>query len=532
MKRFTCFLIIICFTFFSSGCVEKNVQANKMKKTENYIIYDMVKCPSDLIMVDNYDLKQQDLIVNLFEGLVKMDSNGKIVPGLAQSWSTSENQTCYTFKIRSNAKWSNGSDITADDFVDFFKEFIKAGKGSLYTEKLYCIFGAQDYENGTKDFSNVAIKAVDKKTLEIRLNYSCNYFLNILSEPIYSLRKIDSKLKDWKDQYKNILYSGYFAIDNFSKDSGVSLTKNKYYWNKNNVKSSKVLMTFSKVKEASLANFQSNLINVFTDPPKSEVKNLVTSGSAFKYEGDTGNALIFNPKNNDIISDTNLRKAISECIDRNEIVKSILNDSARAALSYIPDNISDGLNGKYINKNFFNVNIQKDASLQDFKNSAYQKNVRDLKFIYLNTEENRKVCDSIAKSLKDTLGLTVDCEGYQEEEFQDAVEKGDYDMAKISYLPEYNYPLAFLELWSSTSKSNIYGYKNLQYDSVVSQGKVEVDRSKQINFFRNAENILMQDMILIPLYFDDTVICKKQSICDIYINHSGNVVLDKAYFKN
>jgi ABC-type oligopeptide transport system substrate-binding subunit len=78
------------------------------------------------------------------------------------------------------------------------------------------------------------------------------------------------------------------------------------------------------------------------------------------------------------------------------------------------------------------------------------------------------------------------------EEFKDTIERGDYDMAKIDYLPLYNYPLAFLELWTSTSRSNIYGYKNLQYDSEVSQGKVEIDRDKQISFFRNAENILMQ----------------------------------------
>ncbi|WP_123054510.1 peptide ABC transporter substrate-binding protein [Clostridium sp. JN-1] len=532
MKRVICFLIIICFTFFSSGCVEKNVQANKTEKPKNYIIYDMAKCPNDLIMADNYDLKQQDLIVNLFEGLVKMDLNGQIIPALAQSWTINEDQTCYTFKIRDNAKWSSGSNITANDFVEFFKEFFKAGKGSIYTEQLYCIFGVQDYENGIKDFSNAAIKALDEKTLEIRLNYPCGYLLNILSEPIYSLRKIDSKLKNWKDQYKNILYSGYFVIDNFSKDSGVTLIKNKYYWNKDSVKSNKILVNFSNIKEASLANFQSNLINVFTDPPEPEVKNLVNSGSAFKYTGHTGNALIFNPKNSDIISNVDLRKAISECIDRNEITKNILNDSVRPALTYIPDGVSDGLNGNYINKNFFDVNSQKDAALQDFKNSSYQQNDKNLKLIYLDTEENRKVCDSIVKSLKDNLGLIVDSEGYEMEEFKDTIERGDYDMAKIDYLPLYNYPLAFLELWTSTSRSNIYGYKNLQYDSEVSQGKVEIDRDKQISFFRNAENILMQDMILIPLYFDDTIVCKKQKICDVYINHSGNVVLDKAYFKN
>ncbi|AYD39588.1 peptide ABC transporter substrate-binding protein [Clostridium fermenticellae] len=530
MKKFTCFLMLVCFILFSSGCIEKNVQTNK-SNDQGYIVYDTVKCPNDLIMTNNYDLNEQYLLVNLFQGLVRMDSDGKIVPAIAQSWNASENQTCYTFKIRNDARWSNGSNITASDFVEFFKKFFKEGKGSLYVERLHCIFGVQDYENGIKDFSNVAIKALDKKTLEIRLNYSCNYFLNILSEPIYNLRKIDNKLKDWKNKYNDILYTGYFVVDNFSKNSSISLSKNKYYWNKNNVKSNRILITLSTVKEASLANFESNLINVFTDPPESETKELITSGSAVKYEGNVGNALIFNPKNNDIINDINLRKAITECIDRNYIVKDILNDSVRPSLAYIPENISDGLNGKYINKSFFDINSNKDAAQNDFKESLYAQNVRNLKFIYLDADDNRKVCDSIAKSLKDTLGLTVECEGYQKEEFQDQIKKGNYDIAKINYAPGYNYPLAFLELWTSDSKSNVYGYRNLEYDSEVSQGKTELDRDKQINFFRNSENILIGDMIVIPLYFDNTIVCKKNKVNGIYINQNGNLIFDKTYFK-
>lgn len=530
MKKCICLLLIICCIVFN-GCVEKSAQVYKREKPENSIIYDMGKCPNNLIMTDSYNIRQQDLLANLFEGLVKMDPSGKVLPALAENWSVNKDQTCYTFKIRKDAKWSNGTDITADDFVEFFKDFLKNKDNNLYAEGLYCIFGAEDYENGTKDFSNVAIRAVDKNTLEIKLNYSCSYLLNILSQPIYNLRKMDDKLKNWKSEYKNILYSGYFTIDKFSEDGGVDLIKNKYYWNKNNVKSNGITISFNNVKEASLAAFQSNSINIFTDPPKAEVKSLVSSGSAVQYSGEVGTGLIFNAKKAYIAGDVNLRKAISECIDRDGIVKNELNDSAKTALSYIPDTISDGFNGKYINKNFFTTTSQKDKAVQDLKNSAYQNNKNSLVMIYINTEENRKVCESIVKSLKENLGIVINSKGYEKEEFNDAVQKGDYDIAQIDYSPQYNYPLAFLELWTSSSKFNIFGYKNLQYDTQVLQGRIENDRNKQINFFRSAENILIQDVILIPLYFNNTVVCEKQKICGLYTNDRGNIILDKVYEK-
>ncbi len=522
MKKIVCCFLIINFIFFS-GCVEKDIQSSKNEKIRNYIVCNFQKTPKDLIMLNEYDIREQDLITNLFEGLVRIDETGKIATATAESWALSKDETCYTFKIKDNARWSDGSSITAEDFVDFFREILSKNTDNIYAEQLYCIFGVEDYRKGKCDFNNVAIRAVDKKSLEIRLNYPCCYFLNLLAEPIYGIRKINSNLKDWKKEYKNILYSGYFVIDSFQNNNEMILKRNKCYWNSDNVKSEKIHLLFNEESEAALAAFQNSKVDLFTNPPINEVKNLANSGNIIEQPCFSAEALIFNLKKENVVRDENFRKAISECIDRNEISKKILNDSVKPALRYIPSGVSDGMSGFYINKEFFSSTIQKDKALNLIKNSKYDKN--NLKIIYLNTIENKKTCESIVKSLKENLDVKVECQGYNTEEFNDEIRKNDYDIAEIQYEGVYNYPLSFLEKWKSSSEENFYGYKNLEFDNILINLKMEKSKDKKMEMLRTAENTLMQDMPIVPLYFNDIVICKKSKVKGISISKKGNLDL-------
>ncbi len=528
MKKIISGLLIINFIFLS-GCVEKDVQSSKNEKVKDCIVYNIGKLPEDLSMLSNYNIRQQDLLINLFEGLVRIDNKGKINGAIAESWDLSKDETCYTFKIKDSAKWNDGSYITAEDFVGFFQKMLNKDINNIYAYQLYCIFGAEDYKNGKCDFSNVAIKATNRKTLEIRLNYPCNYFLNVLSEPIYSLRKMNTELKNWKKDYKDILYSGYFTISGFSKNNEVILNRNNQYWDRDSVKSNKIYISCNDGSEASLAAFESNKVDVFISPPINELKNLIELGKATEQPSYTVGSLVFNLKGNSIVRNLNFRKAVAASIDRNNITKDILKDSAKPSLSYIPPGVSDGMNGSYINKNFFLQTAEKDKVLELIKNSKYNKNKDILKMIYINTVENKKVCETICKNLSVNLDVKIQCEGYDVEEFNDEIKGDNYDIAKVDYEAMYNYPTAFLESWVSYSKLNFYGYKNTEFDDNLMKVKMEKQGVKKIEFLRLAENLLMEDMPVIPIYFNNIIVCKKNDIQGIYTTKKGNMLLDKAY---
>jgi peptide/nickel transport system substrate-binding protein len=113
--------IIIIIMVFNSGCVErKSVNDTKAYKVQNNIVYNLGKFPDDLFMLSNTNVKDKDLLLSLFEGLVKVDETGKIVPGLAENWTLGQDNITYTFNIKHNAKWSDGSEITANDFLNFY----------------------------------------------------------------------------------------------------------------------------------------------------------------------------------------------------------------------------------------------------------------------------------------------------------------------------------------------------------------------------------------------------------------------------
>lgn len=530
MRKLICCMLVLSNLFFS-GCVEKSVQGTKNEQLRNYVTYNIGKMPDDLIMFKNYGIRQQDLLVNLFEGLVTSDDKGRIIPALAESWSLNKDETCYTFKIRDKAKWSDGRDITAADFVSFFSEILSKDMDNIYVQQLYYIFGAEDYKKGKVDFNSVAIRAVDKKTLEIRLNYPCSYLLNILAEPIYSLRRINEDLTQWKKNYKNLGYSGSFKIENISESNELTLRKNSEYWNKDSVKNDEVIISCIDGSEAALAAFENQKTDIFLNPPISEFESLLNSGRVKELPSYSAGALVFNLKKEGIAKDVNFRKSVVGSINRHNIARDILKDTAKPATSYIPPNISDGLNGQYMNKIFLSSEIEKEKSLELIKKSPYENNKELLKLTYIDTVENKKICENIAKDLSENLKIRIECKGYGAEEFADIIKEEDYDIAKVDYEGNYDYPLAFLERWTSSSDVNLYGYNNLEFDTKVIKAKMEKDKAKKIQFLKEAENILMEDVPITPLYFSKNIICKKNDIEGIYTTKRGNIKLDKVYVK-
>ena len=513
----------------SGGALEKKTKEIQTSSYKNSLVYNLGQLPDDLIMLDSDNIREKDILVNVFEGLVSSNANGKIIAALAESWSISDEGTNYTFKIRKNAKWSNGTDITAYNFVDFFSRILSSDVKNIYGSQLDCIFGVEDYRKGKCDFKNVAITAIDKGTLSIRLNYPCNYFLSILAQPIYSLRIIDYKLVNWKKYYNSILYSGSFTMSNLSDKQEITLKKNSKYWNANEVKSNTVLLTFLRTSESSLAAFESHKINIFTNPPLGEIENIRKKD---KYITDTelkGTGIVFNLKKQGIVNNVNFRKAVSLSIDRNNIVKNILKSTVILANSYIPNYVDSGLESNFINKSFFSESANEKEALEAVKNLDYDKEKESLKFIYINSVENKKVCDEIANNMKKYMKIDVKCVGYDLNSFNNEITKGNYDMAEICYEGYYNYPLPFFQMWQSSSTYNLYGYSNIDFDNKLAGTVFEKDINKKVEMFKNMENVLLEDMPIIPIYFNETIIITKNYVKDVYTNKMGNVKLDKAY---
>lgn len=510
-------LVSIAIILLSGVSVEKKARQTDSSNYQNSIVYNINDFPKDLIMLSSYNIQEKDILSNLFDGLVSIDENGNIVPDLAEKWDVNQDKTQYTFTIRSNAKWSNGEDITAEDFVDFFSHILNKNLKNVYSDQLNCIFGVEKYRKNNGDFEDVAIKALNRKTLQIRLNYSSDYFLNVMAQPVYSLRKIDDDLLNWKRKYKDIAYSGSFKIDKISDEGYIEMKKNDKYWNKDNVRNSRIVITSFSSSESALAAFHNSKINVFTNPPISEIQNIENVSVVPAYGGKT---LVFNIKKHGILDNIYFRKAIALSISRKNIIQDILKNKVDAASTYIP--YSDNINSVDL------MSHKKEA--EEFMNkSNYEYNGVPLKIIYINTVENKKSCDSIAKNIKDTFDIDVKCYGYDRDDFDAELKGKDYDIAEIGYRGNYCYPLELLNNFESYSRLNFGGYISTEFDTKMLQATFEKDGAKRLTYLKEAESILLNDSALIPLYYNSTIICTKSYVKGVYVNKLGNVKLDKAY---
>ncbi len=484
----------------------------------NYLVYNTRKLPKNLLMLNSDDTREEDFTLLLFEGLVSTDLKGEITPSIADSWTITEDKLTYTFHIRENAAWSDGSAILAKDFTDFFARILRE-ENNIYSNQLECIFGVKDYIDKKIEFNGVAITAKDDRSLEIRLNYPSNYFLDIISQPVFSLKKNFYNVKNWKTEYKKITYTGPFIIEDMYGNGEISLKRNENYWDSSNVLSNKLHVTNEESTAFALAKYKSGEIDAFRELPTSEINNFSLNEKLSNGPTAKGVSLIFNLNKNYIIKDINFRKVVSGSIDRNRIEEE-LNGVLEASTLYVPNNIK----GASKTRSILETEILKEEMKKQLSN-IYNGEV--INIVYLNTEDNnKKIVDCIVKDLK-SINLNVKSKGYDKEDLSNIIDYGDYEILLADYMGGYDSPLSFLEQWMSDSKKNIYGYNNSKFDEQVLRGKILSDNSKAEESFKQAEEIFQEDRVLIPIGIYNTTVYIKPYIMGIEVNKRGNVILKK-----
>ncbi|MGH4137554.1 peptide ABC transporter substrate-binding protein [Clostridium sp.] len=549
MKKLLC-ITLIFMMMLTSGCIEKKVKPATSRK---YLVYNLGQLPSDLLMLKDDNVRQKDLLLVLFEGLLREDKNGKIVPAMAEKYDVSADKIGYTFKLRSDIHYSDGTVIKAIDFVRFFHNILLE-KDNIYAKQLYCIFGAKDFSQGKVSFDKVAIVAKDDLTLEIRLNSANEYFKNILSNPVFTLRETGMNMKNWKESYDKIQYSGPFIIKDINEEGEISLIKNEKYWRASEIVSTEMLFTTIKDEEKTLADFETtessttSKIDVFVSPPISEGIALSMEKKTIAVPSQSMYYLTFNLNAKSPVKDNDFRNAISSTISKEFIIQSISKDLAVPAISYTTLNTANGDGGKVI----FDVFSSKDKGMQYLqeylKNKSYEKK-QELIIVYENRDLDDRIVKEIAKNIKgnldeitknikgyfddkDYLNIKVVCKGYEKDELNEVLKQGNYDMLFSRIDEEYGDIYKFFSRWTSNSSYNIYGYKNLEYDKTIQSALMESDSKKKIIIYNEAQNILAKDLPCIPVYIVNTVICKKENVKDIYTTKGGNLIFDYAYKDN
>lgn len=474
------------------------------------------------------------VIINLYDGLVR-DTKEGIKMATAESYEVSANaegvaDTVYTFKLRDDAKWSDGQSVTANDFEYAWKRACSPEMASPYAFLITdYIKGAYEYFSGTGSRDDVGVKALDEHTLQVELIQPTAYFLNLVSFFTYMPCREDmaSTGEGWEKDPAKCITNGAFYLEEYKIGSHVLLKKNENFWNKDNVKLAGVKGLFITDATTSLQGYEAGEINITSTLPGEEIPRLLAEDPNFASEPALGTTYIEFNMDAEIVNDVNVRKALSLAIDRKLICDQVLRNGAVPAAAFVapPFKLSTGESlramdefGNVMTEYEINPNGAEVEKAREYLAAAGYPNGEGfptLELLYYESGSNSQIAEAVQQMWKENLGITVNLKVEEYAVFANTRSSGNYTLDITGWSADYNDPMTMLSLFSATGMNDSrWRYKeyagvpddttlnpeNKPYDDAIIMASKTMG-TKRDGYLKEAEDVLMNNMVICPLYY-------------------------------
>lgn len=287
------------------------------------------------------------LINNTMEGLMRIGEGDKPIPGIAEKFDVSEDGTKFTFYLR-DAKWSDGSPVTAQDFEYAWKRVLKPETAATYAYIMYFIKGAEDYNTGKNtDPNSVAVRALDDKTLEVELGAPAPFFIGMTAFGTFMPVKeafVTAQGDKYATEPENLIFNGPFMMSEWLHDQRVTLVKNPSYWDADTVKLEKI--TFDVVKEANTAVNLYESGEVDRTGLTSEQVEIYKNDPNFNTLSSLATTYLSLNTTNEVLKNVKIRTALSAALNRQALIDTVLNNGSVVAEGYVPFGMP-GLDGYF-----------------------------------------------------------------------------------------------------------------------------------------------------------------------------------------
>lgn len=446
------------------------------------------------------------ILDHVYEGLMKRDEKSEIVPGMAESYTMSDDGLTYTFKIREDAKWSNGDAVTAKDFEVAWKFALAPETASDYAYQLYYLEGGQAYNEGTGSVDAVGVKAVDEKTLEVKLAAPTAYFLELCA--FYTYYPVNAKLQEemgaeWSHDGSTFVSNGPFVVTAWNHDESVETVKNEEYYNKDVVKLDGITFYISEDQNTDWQMYQNGEIDIDHVLPTDVLGQLIAENNA-ELKTETELATYFyrfntteKPFNN-----VKVRKALAMAIDRQLIIDEVTQGGQFPAYGLVPGGVADGTGDFRANGgDYFKEDIEEAKKL--LAEGLAEEGMDSLEFtiLYNTNEGHKKVAEAIQQMWNENLGANVTLENTEFKVKIDREHALDYEVSRAGWIGDYVDPNTFLDMFTSWSTQNDTGWTTADYDKLLTDAAAEFDVAKRMGYLHDAEDMLMDAMPILPIYY-------------------------------
>ena len=442
-------------------------------------------------------------IVNaLFEGLTTFNAKGEPGPGMAESWTISDDRKTYTFKIRPEARWSDGRRLTAHDFVESWKRTLSPETAASYNYQLFYVQNAQAFAEGkAKDFSEVGVKALDDYTLEVTLENPTPFFLDLCATPPLQPVPV-AQIKEFGDNWikpANIVSNGAYTLQDWRINDRIRLRKNPHYWNAQKVALERVEALPISAATVAFNFYAGGLADLIVD------KNLTPSAlleelkktPAFHAAPFAGIYFLRFNCSKPPFNDPRVRRAFAMTVDKRRIVEKITRAGELPASSFVPP----GLAG-YASPEGLPYDPAEARRLLAEAGFPSGKGFPLTTFLYNESQQNRDIAVELQAMWFEHLGVKVNLALQEWKVYLNSLSSLDYGIARSSWVGDYPDPNTFLDMFVTGNGNNRTGWSDPVYDRLIADAARETDPAKRLEILRQAEAILIaQEVPVCPIYY-------------------------------
>ena len=528
----------------NDGSTSSKGNSNASDTVKQELVFNLGADPETIDPTINTASEASTVILNAFECIMTLDENDNAVEGAAESVEVSDDGLVYTIKLRKDGKWSDGEPVVADNFKYSWVRALTKENAAEYAYQLYYIKNAEKYYNGEATTDELGINVIDDYTLEVTLEAPTTYFPQLLAFPTYAPLREDIVSADpegWATKPETYVTNGAFKLVQWDMKDQLVFGKNENYWNKDSIKLDK--LTFKLVTDDTTAysELQAGNFDVVNSVPTNEIEPGQEAGlvhvspklGTYYFGINVGKQDDMAEDVKTALSNKLVRQAINLAIDRQEIIDNVGKAEQVAAYSFVPEGIYNPDGTEFADKEYYDPsdmdgNIEKAKEL--LKEAGYEngEGLPTIELMYNSEGAHKDICQIIQENLA-RIGINIELANQEWAVFLNTRQQGGYEIARQGWIGDYSDPMTFLDLFVTGGGNNDSGYSNPEYDALIAAAKVETDPDKRKEQLREAEDILMDDMPILPIYYYTTVMGWNENVKGIQVSVLGTVYLQGAY---
>ncbi len=459
---------------------------------------------------------EAQILGDIFMGLATEGPDGKVIPGAAESWTTSEDGLTWTFKLRAGAKWSDGVDVTADDFVFAWRRMADPKNAAQYVKILSLIKNVDAVVAGQMPPDQIGAKAIDPLTLEVTLEHPAPYLPQIMAhQAAYPVPKhlVEANGDGWSQAGVHA-GNGAYMLAEWKPQESVKLVKNPLFYDAANVKIDTVYFYPTDDSQAAMKRFRAGELDMQDPFPADEYEwlkeNLPEQTKVFPTL--TVAYLVFNSRRPPF-DDKRVREAVALAYDRDVVINQILKLGETPAYAFVPPGTENYPGGAALpDKDLTDRAARVEKAKALLAEAGYGPG-KPLKFTFnvISNPDGRRVATAVQQMLAE-IGAEATLEFTEAKtHYNQHLQTGDFQLAGAGWVGDYNDPETFLFMLETKNKGfNYGGWSNAEYDRLVEESRSLNDLAKRGEMLKQAEQIMLADYAILPTrYPNETLLVRE-----------------------